>query len=59
MPGLMDLHSHTVRCRHATGTMEAYVERAVAIGLRGFPAVDPLRSTMARHAAFAAEVIST
>ena len=36
MPGLMDLHSHTVRCRHATGTMEAYVERAVALGLRDF-----------------------
>ena len=32
---------------------------AVAIGPRCFPAVDPLRSTMARHAAFAAGVIST
>ena len=32
---------------------------AAAIGLRCFPADDPLRSTMARHAAFAAGVIST
>ena len=36
MLGLMDLHSHTLRCRHATGSMEAYVERALAIGLRDF-----------------------
>ena len=36
MLGLMDLHSHTVRCRHATGSMEAYVERAIALGLRDF-----------------------
>ena len=34
MLGLMDLHSHTVRCRHATGSMEAYIERAIALGLR-------------------------
>ena len=36
MLGLMDLHSHTVRCRHATGSMEAYIERAIALGLRDF-----------------------
>ena len=36
MRGLIDLHSHTVRCCHATGSMEAYVERAQALGLRDF-----------------------
>lgn len=36
MRGLIDLHSHTERCRHATGAMEAYVERARELGLRDF-----------------------
>ncbi|MEW8979043.1 MAG: histidinol-phosphatase [Symbiobacterium sp.] len=30
---LADYHTHTVRCGHATGTMEAYVEAAIARGL--------------------------
>ena len=33
---LMDLHSHTTRCGHATGTMAAYVERALELGLADF-----------------------
>ena len=36
MHGLMDLHSHTTRCCHASGEMEAYVQRALALGLRDF-----------------------
>ena len=30
---LADYHTHTVRCGHATGSMEAYVEAAIARGL--------------------------
>ena len=36
MQGLMDLHTHTARCQHATGTLEEYVERAQALGIRHF-----------------------
>ena len=36
MQNLIDLHSHTTRCCHAVGTMEAYVERALALGLGEF-----------------------
>ncbi len=36
MNGLIDLHSHTTRCGHASGDMHAYVERALALGLRDF-----------------------
>lgn len=36
MPLPMDFHSHTTRCRHATGTMESYVEHAMARGIREF-----------------------
>ena len=36
MTRLFDLHSHTTRCGHASGDMEAYVERALALGLRDF-----------------------
>lgn len=36
MQGLIDLHSHTARCCHATGSMEAYVRRALELGLRDF-----------------------
>ena len=36
MTGLIDLHSHTTRCLHASGEMSAYVERALALGLRDF-----------------------
>jgi len=28
-----DYHLHTARCKHATGTMEAYVEQAIQLGL--------------------------
>jgi histidinol-phosphatase (PHP family) len=30
---LVDYHTHTARCGHATGAMERYVERAIATGL--------------------------
>ena len=36
MNTLMDLHNHTTRCCHASGTMEAYVEQAMASGIREF-----------------------
>ena len=36
MQGLIDLHSHTSRCCHATGGLESYVERALELGLRDF-----------------------
>ncbi|MFB0934900.1 MAG: PHP domain-containing protein, partial [Propionivibrio sp.] len=36
MPPLIDLHSHTTRCCHASGTMEAYVEQALARGISEF-----------------------
>ena len=36
MTGLMDLHSHTTRCLHARGEMEAYVQRAIELGLHDF-----------------------
>ena len=36
MTGLIDLHSHTTRCLHASGDMEAYVQRAIELGLRDF-----------------------
>jgi histidinol-phosphatase (PHP family) len=29
----IDLHNHTVRCNHATGTVDAYIERAIALGI--------------------------
>ncbi len=31
--GLVDYHIHTSRCGHAVGTMEEYVEQALAVGL--------------------------
>ncbi len=33
---LIDLHNHTTRCLHASGTMEEYVERALALGIGEF-----------------------
>ena len=36
MQALIDFHSHTTRCCHATGSMEAYVEQAFARGIREF-----------------------
>lgn len=32
----VDYHNHTVLCGHATGTMEAYVENAMAKGIRDY-----------------------
>jgi histidinol-phosphatase (PHP family) len=29
----VDLHNHTTRCNHATGTVEEYVERAIELGI--------------------------
>ncbi|HYY89158.1 MAG TPA: histidinol-phosphatase HisJ family protein [Chloroflexota bacterium] len=34
MPPLVDYHVHTARCGHALGSMEQYVEHAIASGLR-------------------------
>jgi histidinol-phosphatase (PHP family) len=33
---LFDYHAHTPRCGHADGPMEAYVERAIALGMDEF-----------------------
>jgi len=33
---LADLHNHTALCNHATGTMDEYVARAIALGTRVF-----------------------
>ncbi len=33
---LIDFHNHTTRCCHATGSMEAYVEAALACGIEEF-----------------------
>ena len=32
----VDLHNHTVLCGHATGTMEEYIEAAIARGTRQY-----------------------
>ena len=29
----VDLHNHTTRCNHATGTMDEYIERAIKLGI--------------------------
>jgi histidinol-phosphatase (PHP family) len=29
----IDLHNHTVRCNHATGTVDAYIKRAIELGI--------------------------
>jgi len=29
----IDLHNHTTRCNHATGTVEQYIERAIELGI--------------------------
>lgn len=34
MHHLVDYHIHTYRCGHAVGSMEEYVQRAIALGLR-------------------------
>lgn len=39
---LVDYHSHTARCGHASGTMEQYVERAIELGLAEFGFSDHL-----------------
>ena len=44
MPILCDYHMHTALCKHASGPMEAYVERGIEIGLQeiGFADHNPL-----------------
>ena len=44
MPIQCDYHTHTPLCKHAGGPMEAYVERAIQLGLRevGFSDHNPL-----------------
>src|ERR1043166_1465108 len=44
MPIQCDYHMHTPLCKHAAGPMEAYVERAIELGLRevGFSEHNPL-----------------
>lgn len=44
MPIRSDYHMHTPRCKHAAGPMEAYIEKAIALGLRevGFSDHNPL-----------------
>lgn len=32
----IDLHNHTTLCNHATGTMEEYIKRAIALGIDVF-----------------------
>jgi histidinol-phosphatase (PHP family) len=32
-PTKIDLHNHTVRCNHATGTVDEYIERAIELGI--------------------------
>lgn len=60
MHGLIDLHNHTTRCCHATGTMDAYVERAMSLGLRDFGFSDHshwmLRGTGKRYSMLAEEL---
>jgi len=29
----IDLHNHTVRCNHAEGTIDAYIQKAIALGI--------------------------
>ena len=29
----VDLHNHTTRCNHATGTVDAYIQRAIELGI--------------------------
>ncbi len=29
----IDLHNHTTRCNHATGTVDEYIERAIELGI--------------------------
>ena len=60
MHGLMDLHSHTTRCCHATGAMAAYAQRALDLGLTDFGFSDHshwmLRSAGKRYAMLAHEL---
>ena len=39
---MIDYHVHTLLCNHAEGTMEAYVRRAIAIGLKEICFLDHL-----------------
>ena len=62
MQTLIDLHSHTTRCCHASGSMEAYVEEALAKGIREFGFSDHshwmLHAKSSRYAMLAEEEAS-
>jgi len=32
-PMRIDLHNHTIRCNHATGTIDEYIQRAIELGV--------------------------
>ena len=51
MPIQCDYHMHTPLCKHADGPMEAYVERAIELGLReiGFSDHNPLPHGLAAN----------
>jgi len=51
MPIECDYHMHTPLCKHAAGPMEAYVERAIELGLReiGFSDHCPLPNKLNPH----------
>ena len=29
----IDLHNHTIRCNHAEGTIEEYIQKAILLGI--------------------------
>ncbi len=63
-PMKIDLHNHTTRCNHATGTLDAYIERAIELGIDvyGFSEHAPMdfdetyRVSFADRGAYEAEV---
>jgi histidinol-phosphatase (PHP family) len=65
-PTKIDLHNHTVRCNHATGTVDEYIERAIelGIGVYGFSEHAPMdfdegyRVGFGEMGAYEAEILS-
>jgi histidinol-phosphatase (PHP family) len=51
MPILADYHMHTPLCKHATGPMEDYIERAIELGFEevGFSDHSPLPGGLSAH----------